>query len=97
MSPAEVTYLGEGCDSWTFEVNRQWVLRFPKCAEVERQLALESRVLPVLAEQSPLRTLGPARERLSCASVEARLEYAVKHSTQPVARATKGTPADRCR
>jgi aminoglycoside phosphotransferase (APT) family kinase protein len=54
LSPAHVAYLGEGCDSSAFEVNRQWVFRFPKRADVAQQLAVESRILPVLAEQSPL-------------------------------------------
>jgi aminoglycoside 2''-phosphotransferase len=54
VSPATVTYLGEGCDSSAFEVNSQWVFRFPKRADVEQQLLLEFRVLPVLAERSPV-------------------------------------------
>jgi aminoglycoside phosphotransferase (APT) family kinase protein len=54
MSPASIVYLGEGCDSCAFEVNQRWVFRFPKRADVAQQLAIESRVLPVLAEQSPL-------------------------------------------
>ena len=54
LSPATAVYLGEGCDSTAFEVNGLWVFRFPKRAEVERQLAIESRVLPVLAGTSPL-------------------------------------------
>ena len=48
--PANVSYLGEGCDSWAFDVNAQWVFRFPKRAEVEQQLLLEMRVLPVLGK-----------------------------------------------
>ena len=54
LSPASVVYLGEGCDSSAFEVNLNWVFRFPKRADVEQQLAIESRVLPVLADQSPV-------------------------------------------
>lgn len=54
VSPSTVAYLGEGCDSTVFEVNEQWVFRFPKRADVAQQLAIESRILPALAEQSPL-------------------------------------------
>jgi aminoglycoside phosphotransferase (APT) family kinase protein len=54
LSPASVSYLGEGCDSSAFDVNAQWVFRFPKRPDVERQLLLEMRVLPVLAAHSPL-------------------------------------------
>jgi aminoglycoside phosphotransferase (APT) family kinase protein len=55
LSPVTVEYLDEGCDSAAFEVNGQWVFRFPKRADVEQQLAVESRILPLLGEQSPLR------------------------------------------
>ena len=54
VSLSSVAHLGEGCDSTAFEVNGQLVFRFPKRADVEQQLAIESRILPVLAEQSPL-------------------------------------------
>lgn len=51
---ASVAYLGEGYDSTAFEVDAAWVFRFPKRSEVERQLLLEMRILPALAEQSPV-------------------------------------------
>jgi aminoglycoside phosphotransferase (APT) family kinase protein len=54
LSQESVSYLGEGCDSSAFEVNAQWVFRFPKRADVEQQLLLEFRILPVLAKQSPV-------------------------------------------
>lgn len=54
LAPADVVHLGEGCDSEAFEVNGQWVFRFPKRAEIERQLAAESCILSALAEQAPL-------------------------------------------
>lgn len=54
VAPSRVAHLGEGCDSTAFEVNEQWVFRFPKRADVEQQLAIESCILPVLAKQSPL-------------------------------------------
>lgn len=51
---ASVSYLGEGCDSWAFEVDGRWVFRFPKRADVARQLAVESRMLTVLGRTSPI-------------------------------------------
>jgi aminoglycoside phosphotransferase (APT) family kinase protein len=54
VSLSTVTYLGEGCDSTAFEVNQQWVFRFPKRGDVDQQLALESRILPVMIVHSPL-------------------------------------------
>src|SRR5690242_9804379 len=54
VSIASVSYLGEGCDSSTFDVNSQWVFRFPKRGDVEQQLLLEFRVLPLLASHSPI-------------------------------------------
>jgi aminoglycoside phosphotransferase (APT) family kinase protein len=53
-APARVTYLGEGYDSTAFDVNGVWVFRFPKRAEVEQQLVIEMRMLPVLAGRAPL-------------------------------------------
>jgi aminoglycoside phosphotransferase (APT) family kinase protein len=50
----EVGWLGEGYDSTAFEVDREWVFRFPKRGDVERQLLVELMVLPILAAQSPL-------------------------------------------
>ena len=54
LSPARVAYLREGCDSVAFEVNGDWVFRFPKRADVAQQLLTEMRILPRLAERSPL-------------------------------------------
>jgi Phosphotransferase enzyme family len=57
LAPVSVRHLGEGYDSTAFEVRAlgiQWVFRFPKRDEVEQQLLLEIRVLPVLAQQSPI-------------------------------------------
>jgi aminoglycoside phosphotransferase (APT) family kinase protein len=51
LAPAHVSRLGEGCDSLAFEVNGEWVFRFPKSDEVARQLEIEARLLPVLGEQ----------------------------------------------
>ena len=54
LAGAIVTHLGEGCDSTAFEVNGAWVFRFPKRADVEAQLLIEMRVLPVLGERLPI-------------------------------------------
>jgi aminoglycoside phosphotransferase (APT) family kinase protein len=54
VDPRNVSLLGEGCDSWAFEVDGRWVFRFPKRDDVEQQLLVESRVLPLLAAHSPL-------------------------------------------
>jgi aminoglycoside phosphotransferase (APT) family kinase protein len=54
VSITSVSYLGEGCDSSAFDVNAQWVFRFPKRGDVEEQLLLEFRVLPLLASHSPI-------------------------------------------
>lgn len=54
LVPARVVYLGEGYDSSAFEVNNEWIFRFPKRAEVERQLLIEIRTLPVLSERAPI-------------------------------------------
>src|SRR5215471_13089100 len=51
---SSVGYLGEGCDSVAFEVNSEFVFRFPKQDEVEQQLLLELRILPLLTEHSPI-------------------------------------------
>jgi aminoglycoside phosphotransferase (APT) family kinase protein len=45
LDPVRVERLGEGCDSVAFEVNRTWVFKFPKRADVERQLPIEAKLL----------------------------------------------------
>src|SRR5215471_14502424 len=50
---SNIKLLGEGCDSWAFEVSQRWVFRFPKRADVDKQLLVEFRIVPVLAMQSP--------------------------------------------
>ena len=54
LAPVSAAHLGEGCDSCAFEVNGEWVFRFPKRADVAQQLEIEARMLPLLAEGSPL-------------------------------------------
>lgn len=55
LQPNHVRWLGEGYDSVAFEVGNSWVFRFPKRDDVEEQLLVEMRLLPVLASRSPLR------------------------------------------
>ena len=50
----EVSYLDEGYDSTAFDVNRGLVFRFPKRADVEAQLFVETAILPRLAEGTPV-------------------------------------------
>jgi aminoglycoside phosphotransferase (APT) family kinase protein len=54
LSPASVAYLGEGYDSAAYEVNAKWVFRFPKRDDVEQQLLVESRILPLLVSGTPI-------------------------------------------
>jgi aminoglycoside phosphotransferase (APT) family kinase protein len=54
LAPVRAVRLGEGYDNVAFEVNERWVFRFPKRADVERQLLIETRILPVLAQQAPV-------------------------------------------
>lgn len=54
LGPVTGSYLGEGCDSAALLVNDVWVFRFPKTAEVEAQLAIETALLPHLASRLPL-------------------------------------------
>src|SRR5262245_20623357 len=51
---SNIKLLGEGCDSSAFEVSQRWVFRFPKRADVDGQILVESRIVPVLAAQSPI-------------------------------------------
>jgi aminoglycoside phosphotransferase (APT) family kinase protein len=53
VHPSTVRYLGQGYDSTAFDVNGEWVFRFPKREDIERQLLLEMRVLPELERRSP--------------------------------------------
>jgi aminoglycoside phosphotransferase (APT) family kinase protein len=66
LAPARAAYLGEGCDSCAFDVNGEWVFRFPKRADVAQQLEIEARMLPLLAEGSPLQI--PVFSFLGCPS-----------------------------
>jgi hypothetical protein len=54
LRPYSVSYLGEGCDSWAFVVNDRWIFRFPKRADVEAQLLIETQILPRLSERLPV-------------------------------------------
>jgi aminoglycoside 2''-phosphotransferase len=54
LAPVRATYLGAGMDSVAFEVNAEWVFRFPLRGDVERQLFVERAILPVLAPLLPV-------------------------------------------
>ncbi len=55
IDSVEVSLLGEGCDSVAFDVNGEWVFRFPKRPDVEAQIAIEAALLRSLADRgSPL-------------------------------------------
>jgi aminoglycoside phosphotransferase (APT) family kinase protein len=54
LRPVEATYLDEGYDSTAFDVNGEFVFRFPKRADVEAQLFIETAILPQLAEWTPI-------------------------------------------
>lgn len=54
LTPVAARHLGEGCDSVALLINDTWVFRFPRTAEVEAQLAVESALLPALAPKLPL-------------------------------------------
>ena len=54
LRPVKAKYLGEGYDCVAFDVAPHWVFRFPKRGEVEEQVLLEMRVLPLLMKSAPL-------------------------------------------
>jgi aminoglycoside phosphotransferase (APT) family kinase protein len=54
LGPVRAAYLGEGYDSTAFDVNGHLVFRFPKRPDVERQLFVETRMLPLLAVGTPV-------------------------------------------
>lgn len=54
LAPVRAAFLGAGYDSDAFDVNGEWVFRFPRRDDVEAQLLLETRVLPALAAGSPV-------------------------------------------
>ena len=56
LAPMEVSPLGEGWDFRVFEVNGEFVFRFPKRAEVDAELEL--RVVPMLQSRLPLQVPG---------------------------------------
>jgi aminoglycoside phosphotransferase (APT) family kinase protein len=54
LAPTEVVPFGEGFDNTAYLVNRQWVFRFPRRAFAVPLLAVEIRLLPLIASQVPL-------------------------------------------
>ena len=55
----EVARLGAGWDFETWEVDAEWVFRFPKRAEVEASMAREAELLPLLARHLEVRLPVP--------------------------------------
>ena len=57
LAPALITARYEGCDNYAFEVNDEWIFRFPKRADGElplkREIALLSRVSAAVATPVP--------------------------------------------
>ena len=49
-----VRYLTEGCDSWTYEIGDERILRLPRHASAERGLLMQAELLPRLAPRIPL-------------------------------------------
>jgi aminoglycoside phosphotransferase (APT) family kinase protein len=58
LQPGTIRYLNEGWDSWVYAARDgeggEWILRFPKKAEVARRLEREIALLPLLAPRLPL-------------------------------------------
>ena len=54
LDAQQVRYLGEGCDSVAVDVDGRWVFKFPKREDVEAELMLEIRLLPILAASAPV-------------------------------------------
>ncbi|MDQ3069157.1 MAG: phosphotransferase [Acidobacteriota bacterium] len=48
------SFLGGGCDSDAYEIDGEWVFRFPKRADVAAQLAVERAILPRIASVLPV-------------------------------------------
>jgi aminoglycoside 2''-phosphotransferase len=51
---ASISFLGAGDDNDAFEVNSQWVFRFPKHAVQNERAAMEARVVRHIADRLPL-------------------------------------------
>jgi aminoglycoside phosphotransferase (APT) family kinase protein len=62
LAPATAAYLDEGWDSVAFEVNRTWIFRFPKRADVVAFHDVERALLPRLAGTLPLPVPRPTRD-----------------------------------
>jgi aminoglycoside phosphotransferase (APT) family kinase protein len=65
----DVVVIDDGWDSLVYEVNGEWIFRFPRRAEVERWLEVELTLLPELAGSLPVAVPRPelvARNGLLC-------------------------------
>ena len=54
FAPVRLSHLGTGWDNAAYLANEKWVFRFPRRAVAKTLLAVEMRVLPLLAPQLPL-------------------------------------------
>lgn len=53
LEPVRTAFLGAGYDSDAFDVNDEWVFRFPRRDDVDAQLLIERAALPALAGALP--------------------------------------------
>lgn len=67
LAPARAAFLDEGWDSEVYLVNEEWILRFPKRAEVLRSQGVERALLPRLARILPVPIPEPSLLGESCA------------------------------
>lgn len=61
LEPVQIRTLGVGWDNTAFEVNGEWVFRFPRRQIAVDLLRTESRLLPALARRLPLPVPVPER------------------------------------
>lgn len=54
LAPVRAAFLGAGFDSDAFDVNGEWVFRFPRRDDVEAQLVTEMEALRVLGPRAPV-------------------------------------------
>ena len=59
LAGKELTPIAGGWASWTFAVGAEWIVRFPRDADVARSTERELRLLPALAGRLPVATPVP--------------------------------------
>jgi aminoglycoside phosphotransferase (APT) family kinase protein len=59
LAGRELTPIAGGWASWTFAVGGEWIVRFPRTADVARSTERELRLLPALAGRLPVATPVP--------------------------------------